>query len=75
MSSPERHTTLEEQRLLEGWLPLAQDANEQYGWGLDGAKLEALILAAAPALRRSHTALEARTMLWSTCNRLHPEQP
>lgn len=52
------------QRLLEGWLPLAQDANLQYGWYLDGPELEALIIAAAPALAQSQSPLAARAALW-----------
>jgi hypothetical protein len=73
MSSPDLATTFERQRLLEGWLPLAQDANDQYGWALDGPGLEILILRAAPALQAARTALEARAMLWSTYYRLHHE--
>lgn len=57
------------QRLLEGWLPLAQDANQQYGWQLDGQALEALILDAAPALARSYSALAARAALWQAYQR------
>lgn len=52
------------QRLLEGWLPLAQDANQQYGWHLDGPALEALIIAAAPALAEARSPLAARAALW-----------
>lgn len=52
------------QRLLEGWLPLAQEASLRFGWGLEAAALEALILAAAPALRAARSALEARSILW-----------
>ena len=73
MHSAEPHSALEQQRLLEGWLPLAQDANGQYGWALDGPGLEALILRAAPALEAARTTLEARAMLWSTYYRLHRE--
>jgi hypothetical protein len=52
-------------RLLEGWLPLAQEANEQHGWGLDAPALEALILVAASALDHARTALAARATLWA----------
>lgn len=38
-------------RLLECWLPLAQELNESQGWGDDARSLELLILAARPALR------------------------
>ncbi|NNJ13111.1 hypothetical protein EKD04_022560 [Chloroflexales bacterium ZM16-3] len=54
----------EQQRLIEGWLPLAQDANQQYGWQLDGPALEALIIAAAPTLVQAPSALAARASLW-----------
>ncbi|NTU78493.1 MAG: hypothetical protein HGA45_03680 [Chloroflexales bacterium] len=54
----------EHQRLLEGWLPLAQEADERYGWGLTATALEGMILAAAPRLRGAQSALEARAILW-----------
>jgi hypothetical protein len=56
--------TVQRQRLLEGWLPLAQDANLLYGWQLDGAALEALIIAAAPALQAAASPLAARAALF-----------
>jgi hypothetical protein len=52
------------QRLLECWLPLAQDLNERYRWGHDSQALEALLLAAAPALREVQNAIEAHAILW-----------
>lgn len=51
-------------RLLEGWLPLAEEASRLYGWGLDPPDLEALVLKAAPGLVCSRTMLEARLSLW-----------
>ncbi|NNJ11952.1 hypothetical protein EKD04_016585 [Chloroflexales bacterium ZM16-3] len=54
----------EQQRLLEGWLPLAQDANQRYGWQLNAPALEALVLAAAPTLLHASSALAARAILW-----------
>jgi hypothetical protein len=51
-------------RLLECWLPLAQEANKLYGWGCTPADLEALILRSAPDLALAHTPLEARVILW-----------
>ncbi|MFP4437452.1 MAG: hypothetical protein ACLFVO_09415 [Chloroflexaceae bacterium] len=51
-------------RLHEHWLPLAQQENNARQWGYDAAGLEALILAAAPALRQTHTLLAARAILW-----------
>lgn len=53
-----------QQRLIEGWLPLAQDANQQYGWHLEGPALEALIIRAAPALVEARSAVAARAVLW-----------
>jgi hypothetical protein len=50
-------------RLLECWLPLAQAANERHRWGYDATALEALIIAAAPALARTASAPEAHGIL------------
>lgn len=69
MSSAKPRTRSEHQRLLEGWLPLASEANQLYGWGLDSAALEALVLWAAPGLSGSRTALEARLSLWAAYQR------
>lgn len=54
-----------QQRLLEGWLPLAQEASARYGWALAAPELEALILAAAQSLGRARSTLEACAVLWS----------
>jgi hypothetical protein len=54
----------ERTRLLECWLPLAQEANRLYGWGYDAAALERLIIRAASQLNQAHTPLEARGILW-----------
>lgn len=54
------------QRLLEGWLPLAQESSLRYGWGLDAPALEALILTAAPALAAARSTLDAAAILWAT---------
>ncbi len=51
-------------RLLECWLPLAQQANQLYGWKYDAPSLEALIIAAAPRLMYAHNYLEAHVILW-----------
>lgn len=64
MSDTNLPLPVDPQRLLEGWLPLAQEANAQYGWGLAAADLEGLILAAAPRLQQTRSALEARAILW-----------
>jgi hypothetical protein len=51
-------------RLLECWLPLAQELNQRCGWGRDAAALEALILAAGPRLALAGSAPEAYGILW-----------
>jgi hypothetical protein len=53
----------EQLRLLECWLPLAQELNTTLGWGADAAALESLIERAAPALRMATTTEEARAFL------------
>jgi len=58
------HTETRRQRLVEGWLPLAQDANQQYGWQLDGPALEVLIITAAPALAEAQSTFAARAVFW-----------
>jgi hypothetical protein len=60
-------------RLLECWLPLAQESNQLYGWNYDAPALEALILRAAPDLVNTHTLLEARVILWHHYLRTHPQ--
>lgn len=60
------------QRLLECWLPLAQEASARFGWRLDGRRLEALVLAAAPALGQARSALGAYAILWATYTRAAP---
>lgn len=57
------------QRLLEGWLPLAQEASSRYGWELSPPAIEALILAAAPSLAQARSALDACAILWATYTR------
>jgi hypothetical protein len=51
-------------RLLECWLPLAQEINQRHGWGYAAAALEALIVSAAPALTLATSAAEANAILW-----------
>jgi hypothetical protein len=51
-------------RLVENWLPFAQDANMQYIWGYDAPSLERLVLKAAPALSQARSWAEARVILW-----------
>jgi hypothetical protein len=51
-------------RLLECWLPLAQQLNQDLGWQRTSAELEALILAAAADLARTDSATTARAVLW-----------
>ncbi|HWQ11797.1 MAG TPA: hypothetical protein VNL77_03305 [Roseiflexaceae bacterium] len=50
-------------RLLECWLPLAQELNESQVWGDDATALEALIVAAAPALVAAVDTASARAIL------------
>lgn len=50
-------------RLLECWLPLAQELNAAQGWGDDARALEALIHAAAPALGAAESSACARAIL------------
>lgn len=61
-------------RFLESWLPLAEEASRLYGWNLDPAGLEALILQAAPGLGQSRTILEARLSLWATYQQRHANE-
>jgi hypothetical protein len=58
-------------RLLECWLPLAQESNLLYGWDYNAPALEALILRAAPDLGETRTLLEARVILWHHHLRTH----
>ena len=51
-------------RLLECWLPLAQQLNQDLGWQRSPTDLEALILAAAVNLTQTNSATTARTVLW-----------
>jgi hypothetical protein len=52
------------QRLLECWLPLAQQISEDLGWGYTAVELEALILAAATDLIQTDSATTARAVVW-----------
>lgn len=63
-----------EQRLLEGWLPLAMEASARYGWGLEAPALEALIRRAAPQLNDAPSALAAYAILWAAYTRERPEE-
>lgn len=60
-------------RLIERWLPLAQNANDHYGWQLDGPALEALIIAAAPALDQAPSTLAAQAVLWYRYRAVRPQ--
>ena len=51
-------------RLLECWLPLAQQLNQDLGWGRTPAALETLILVAASDLESTDSATTARAVLW-----------
>ena len=52
------------QRLLECWLPLAQQVMRDLGATYTPAELEALILAAACDLAETDSATTARAVLW-----------
>ncbi|HMQ29450.1 MAG TPA: hypothetical protein PKD53_01930 [Chloroflexaceae bacterium] len=54
---------------------MAQDANQQYGWQLDGPALEALIIFAAPALAKAQSPLAARAVLWQAYHRQATDEP
>lgn len=55
---------LQRQRLLEGWLPLAQEINQRYHWHLEAGALEALILTASPRLSDVANAEGARLIFY-----------
>jgi hypothetical protein len=55
----ERH-----QRLLECWLPLAQQVMQDIGASGTPQQLEALVLAAAAELAETDSATTARAVLW-----------
>jgi hypothetical protein len=52
-------------RLLECWLPLAQQVMQDIGATYTPEKLEALILAAAVELAKTDSATTARAVLWT----------
>ena len=62
------------QRLLECWLPFAQQINQDLGWGYNAPDLEALILAAASDLAQTNSATTARAVLWRQHLRNQGEQ-
>lgn len=53
------------QRLLECWLPLAQQLLADGGISATPTQLEALVLAAAHELAQAHSASSARAVLWA----------
>ncbi|KPV53314.1 hypothetical protein SE17_10330 [Kouleothrix aurantiaca] len=53
------------QRLLECWLPLAQQVLADCGIRATPAQLEALVLAAASELTMADSASGARAVLWA----------
>ena len=74
MTTPSPAPT-EQLRLLECWLPLAQALCERAGWSDGPAQIEALILAAAPALSRAGSPAEANAILWSYHRAQSERQP
>ena len=73
MSEPPLNAT-RQQRLLECWLPLAQQVMLDIGWRASPAELEALILAAARDLAYVDSASTARAVLWTHYLRQRSEQ-
>ena len=63
------------QRLLECWLPLAQQVSEDLGWGYKATELESLILAVATDLVQTDSATTARAVLWRQHLRNRSTQP
>ena len=63
------------QRLLERWLPMAQQISEDLGWGYTALELEALILAAATDLVQTDSATTARAVVWRQHLRNRSMQP
>lgn len=51
-------------RILESWLPLAQQENVAQGWGYTPQALEQLIVRALPTLQQARTTQQARFALW-----------
>jgi len=51
-------------RMLECWLPLAQEMNRTCGWGYEPPTIERLLLTALPDLSRTRTIFAARAVLW-----------
>jgi hypothetical protein len=58
-------------RLLENWLPLAQEVNLLYGWDYDASALEELVITAADTLAQAHSSVEARVILWYYHKKIH----
>jgi hypothetical protein len=52
------------QKLLECWLPLAQQVMSDLGWQATPSELEALIINAADELATISSASSARAVLW-----------
>lgn len=50
-------------RILECWLPLAQEINNTEGWDCYPPTLEVLILVALPSLRDARSAAESGAVL------------
>ena len=62
-------------RLLECWLPLAQQLNQDLEWGRTATELEALILAAAADLAQTDSAGTARAVIWQQHLRERSDHP
>lgn len=62
--SDKQYNATERARLLEVWLPVATNANEQYKWKLTREELETLVFETLEQLQHSSSTLEAYGILW-----------
>jgi hypothetical protein len=62
-------------RLLECWMPLAQQFNYDLGWSYAPRDLEMLIIDAASDLTHTDSAVTARAILWREHLRRQHEEP
>ncbi len=62
-------------RLIECWMPLAQQFNYDLAWSYAPHDLETLIIDAAPDLAHTDSAVTARAILWRQHLRRQHEEP
>jgi hypothetical protein len=75
MLNEQTPTKKSHQRLLECWLPLAQQVMQDLGVVYAPAELETLILAAASELATTDSATTARAVLWRQHLRMRRDKP